>query len=303
MGNLNFPYVEGYTHGGIFHADDVFSAAFLNIINGYHFKITRGFNPPTNDNKILPDVLVFDIGGGKFDHHGIKETRSNGIPYAAFGKLWREYAKEAFGEYVANKVDSGLVQEIDAYDNGVEGSASNISRFIHNLNPLWNEKTLSSDDAFVSAVIIAEQILGREIEVAQSVEGARDYVNIMLDKRANTEILVLYEFAPWIGEAFKHPELLFCVFPSSRGDGAWNLQVIPKGPNTREARLDVPTYWKGFNIKNGKEAPVEGMTFCHPSGFLSAFETEDQAISAAKKAIEFSKLEMPKPDVQALPNS
>ena len=305
--NLDFTFKNGYTHGGIFHADDVFSAALLEILKGYQFMIVRGFNPPTEDN---PDTIVFDIGGGKFDHHGEKECRDNGVPYAAFGKLWKSFGRERFGDYVYKKVDATLVQEIDAYDNGVVGSQSNISRFIHNLNPTWDDEYLPLmskdwllDKCFNEAKDFAKKILMTEIKAAQSVEHAAEYVSGLISRRMYNEILVLDKYVPWMGEAFKVPELLFCVFPGNRNDGAWNLQVIPKTPGTREARLEVPTYWKGYSNKNGNPAPVAGMTFCHPSGFLSAFDSEENAINAAKKAIEFSKLEMPKPDVQGLPNS
>ena len=305
--NLNFSFKNGYTHGGIFHADDVFSAALLEILKGYKFMIVRGFNPPSEDN---PDTIVFDIGGGRFDHHGGDyDARPNGVPYAAFGKLWRRFGRERFGDYVYKKVDSTLVQEIDAYDNGVVGSQSNISRFIHNLNPSWDDEYLSlmskdqlTDKRFEDATAFAKEILMTEIKAAQSVEHAAEYVSGLISRRMYNEILVLDKYVPWMGEAFKIPELLFCAFPGNRDDGAWNLQVIPKTPGTREPRLDVPTYWKGYNVKNGGAAPVDGMTFCHPSGFLSAFDTLEHAINAANKAIEFSKLEMPKPDVQGLPN-
>lgn len=311
---IDFSYGYAYTHGGIFHADDAFATAFLKMIDPY-IVIMRGMeqvklygiSEPKDGNE---NVIVFDIGFGKYDHHGDnKELRPNGIPYAAFGKLWREFAPKLFGEYVTKKLDSTLVQEIDAYDNGVKGSESNISRFIHNLNPTWEETSklteadVANDKYFFRAVYFADNILCREIEVAQSAEYAVDYINILLDKREIPEILVMPEYAPWMGVAFKHPELLFCIFPSTRDKGCWNMQVVPKSPNTREARLDVPSYWKGYNAKYGKEAPVNGMTFCHPSGFLSTFLTLEDAENAAKKAIEFSKLEMPKPDVQGLPNS
>ena len=83
------------THAGKFHADDVFGAAFLKIINP-HLKIIRS--------NIVPDGfdgLVFDIGMGEFDHHmANNETRNNGQPYAAFGKLWRAFAEELYGKYI-----------------------------------------------------------------------------------------------------------------------------------------------------------------------------------------------------------
>ena len=74
------------THFGRFHADDILSAALLKIVGiipdvavvrrvGH---VPQGFNG-----------LVFDIGGGEFDHHQSNApVRSNGAKFAAFGLLW-----------------------------------------------------------------------------------------------------------------------------------------------------------------------------------------------------------------------
>ena len=75
---------KGFTHGGKFHADDVFSTALLQIVRP-DIQVTRGFAVPDRF-----DGIVYDIGGGMFDHHSEpRETRPNGVPYAAFGLLWR----------------------------------------------------------------------------------------------------------------------------------------------------------------------------------------------------------------------
>lgn len=76
-------YNKAFTHGGKFHADDVFSAALLKILNP-EIQIERGFQVPENY-----DGVVFDIGGGEFDHHQADaRVRENGVKYAAFGLLW-----------------------------------------------------------------------------------------------------------------------------------------------------------------------------------------------------------------------
>ena len=75
---------EAFTHAGDFHTDDVASGAFLRMLNPY-IKIIRGFEVPENF-----EGIVFDIGGGEFDHHDEnREMRENGIYFASFGKLWR----------------------------------------------------------------------------------------------------------------------------------------------------------------------------------------------------------------------
>ena len=73
-------FKEGFTHGGLFHADDVFATALLKILNP-DIQISRGFSVPENFSGI-----VYDIGDGKYDHHQKKSrVRENGVAYAAFG--------------------------------------------------------------------------------------------------------------------------------------------------------------------------------------------------------------------------
>jgi len=74
---------KGFTHGGKFHADDVFATALLMIVRP-DIKVTRGFVVPDGF-----DGIVYDVGCGMFDHHQEpRESRPNGVPYAAFGLLW-----------------------------------------------------------------------------------------------------------------------------------------------------------------------------------------------------------------------
>ena len=56
----NKTYVYGYTHAGVFHADDVFATALLKLIDP-NFRIVRGYEPPTH-----PEALIYDIGEGEF---------------------------------------------------------------------------------------------------------------------------------------------------------------------------------------------------------------------------------------------
>ena len=54
---------KGFTHGGKFHADDVFATALLMIVRP-DIKVTRGFVVPDGF-----DGIVYDVGCGMFDHH------------------------------------------------------------------------------------------------------------------------------------------------------------------------------------------------------------------------------------------
>ena len=55
---------EAMTHAGRFHADDVFSAALLKILNPQINIVRRNAVPEGYQG------LVFDLGNGAYDHHG-----------------------------------------------------------------------------------------------------------------------------------------------------------------------------------------------------------------------------------------
>ena len=89
---------KAFTHGGKFHADDVFSAALLLYLNP-EIQITRGNKVPEDY-----DGIVFDIGRGEYDHHQIdSRIRDNGVPYAAFGLLWEQLGAGILGEELAQE--------------------------------------------------------------------------------------------------------------------------------------------------------------------------------------------------------
>ena len=103
---------KGFTHGSGFHADDVFSSALLRILNP-DIVILRGNVVPEEF-----DGIVYDIGRGKFDHHQKqKPYRENGIPYAAFGLLWKEFGCLLLSDEDAETFDKEFVQPIDLSDN------------------------------------------------------------------------------------------------------------------------------------------------------------------------------------------
>ena len=104
---------KGYTHSGIFHADDVFSSALLKILYP-DIVIERVFKVP----ELGETEIAFDIGGGEYDHHDILEYRPRpeyaeedyvDIPYAAFGLLWRAFGHELVKTDVAfNNFDKNI---------------------------------------------------------------------------------------------------------------------------------------------------------------------------------------------------
>lgn len=166
MENKNCPPRKCFTHGGTFHADDVFSAALLRIVYP-NIEIIRGFKVPAGF-----EGIVFDIGGGKYDHHSTpREKRPNGVPYAAFGKLWRDYGPVLVGKSQASWLDYNFVQQLDYADNG--GPNDPMSGAIAGMNPIWNRDE-SYDELFNIALSFAMTILNRQLEVCKARNAALD---------------------------------------------------------------------------------------------------------------------------------
>ncbi len=124
---------NGFTHAGKFHADDVFATALLQILRP-DIKITRGFTVPDDF-----DGIVYDIGFGMFDHHQEpREYRANGVPYAAFGLLWRVLGPGLVGERQARLIDENFIQPLDLNDN--TGEQNSLCDAIGFFNPVWDSK-------------------------------------------------------------------------------------------------------------------------------------------------------------------
>ena len=228
---------KGFTHGGKFHADDVFSTALLQILRP-DIQITRGFTVPDDF-----DGIVYDVGGGMFDHHSEpRETRPNGVPYAAFGLLWRVLGAQLVGEHQARLLDENFIQPLDLNDN--TGEQNSLADAIGSFNPLWDSKD-DPDACFWRAVPVARQILENEIAAANAVNRADDTVR---QAYANMRdgIVVLPAYMPWKNGLYK-TDAIFVVYPSpvsythltlptKRNDRHGNVRPCPQ--HRRRLRAD-----------------------------------------------------------------
>lgn len=269
---------RGFTHSGKFHADDVFSAALLTILNP-DIKIERGFEVPEDF-----DGIVFDIGFGEFDHHQQdRAVRENNIPYAAFGLLWRKFGPMLVGEEEAKRFDEKFIQGLDLNDN--TGADNQLAEVISKFNPPW-DYAVSSDKAFEQAKQVAYQILVKEIEYIKSINRAEDLVTKALSK-CEDGILIMPRSAPW-KKFVKEKEVYFVIAPSNRG--GYTAQAVPRDDKPNELKIPFPEAWRGVEKESiGKVSGVETLQFCHNSGFLISALTKEDAIKACKIAKESKK--------------
>lgn len=264
---------QAFTHSGKFHSDDVFSAALLTYLNP-DIKIIRGYNVPEDF-----DGIVFDIGGGKFDHHQQGALiRDNGIPYAAFGLLWKEFAGLILSEDNARNFDKSFVEPLDYSDN--TGAKNEIAEIISLFNPNWDEN-IDTDIRFHQAKDVALQIITNKIKQIKSINNAKEFVIEAIDK-AKDRILILSTRAPW--KNFIHgTDIEFVIYPSDRG--GYSAQGVPTTVGTTELKIAFPEEWRGKSAEELKDiSGVETLSFCHNSGFLITAGTLEDTIKACKVA-------------------
>lgn len=292
--------VEVATHNGVFHADDVFAVAVLDLVYNGCIRVTR-----TRDPKILSaaDVVV-DVGGehsvtwSRFDHHqkGRAGSRSNGIFFSSFGLVWARYGESLCGPEIAKIVDRKLVCPIDATDNGQSLYTGGVAAFpgitsysvsgvISSFNPNWNEPNADFDSAFLKAVGFAREILLREISSARGELLAREVVLAAIQKD-DPLIVVLDRFCPWQKTVYdSKANVLFVVFPSETG--TWMCQAVNTKIGSFDLRHSLPEKWAGLRDEEFCNATgISDGVFCHPGRFICGAKSRESAIKLARMALE-----------------
>lgn len=289
------------THAGTFHADEIFATLILSKIIPEIVLIRIPEFREEEKEKAQKDALVYDIGGGKFDHHqqGGNGERENGVKYAACGLIWKEFGRELLEkyeikekEYTWNYIDKNLIQFIDSNDNGqlpklqTEYRNVHLSHIVSLFNPKWDEE-IDSDIKFMRALELCEIIFDEFLHDVFSKIKAKDLIDTSIEKSENG-IMILTEFAPWkefllTSENPKAKDINYVVFPSSRG--GYNVYAVPLELGSFENRKTLPKEWRGL-----RDAELQNVTgvktarFCHNAGFICSADSFDGALELANKA-------------------
>lgn len=284
-------------HEGKFHADDVFACAALMLVLGGRAKIVRTRDP----NCIAAATYAIDVGGvydpaqNRFDHHMPEGAgvRDNGIPYAAFGLVWKEFGAAISGSpEIAARVEQKLVAPIDADDNGVSLVQSTnpiapygLHNFLYTYRPTWKEDPETYDRSFGEVVAIAKRIIEREVTIARDSLLAVTLVESAYQKAPDKRVIELDGAYPYQETLQAHSEPLYVVSPRS-ADTKWKVEAVRVNPNGFESRKPLPESWAG--LRDGELAKVSGVpgaVFCHRNLFLAVAETREAAIALAKLAV------------------
>jgi uncharacterized UPF0160 family protein len=300
------------THSGPFHADDIFATACLNL----YFKNKEPNTKLIHKRSIKPDDIadadiVYDIGlvynpkKLRFDHHQNDNslTRPNGIPYAAFGLVFKHFGPELISMISGNKnkkyiaecfdtLEKKLVQHIDSMDNG-KLTYKNIyedvdvptidNYFTICKSCVKSEDSKEFDKKFYELVKVSIPFIENMILYSINKEAEKSVAIKAYNKAKDKRIIICERFYNFSFNKF--PEPLVVVYPDSRG--GWSAKNVHKGEELYDARFYFPESWRGLvDEALEKACGVKGAKFCHKSGFLIVNETKDGVLEMINKAFE-----------------
>jgi uncharacterized UPF0160 family protein len=319
------------THGANFHSDDLFAVAVLvHVLEAKGYSLTS--KKPETKIKIIrtqdPEIIskgdyVVDIGGlhvpkkGRFDHHqqGGAGERTNGVPYASFGLVWKEYGTKLTGsQYAADWVDRHVVQGVDAMDSGMYVYTPHMSDvypflFIDYLSTacdvvkagimtsgapssnvaVGNARPSNKDfdKEFMRLLKVVHNVVSVFIIKSKQKEGVFKKARSVYQKSVDKRIMISDTFIPTQFEEFIAPEYIepfVFVYPDLRG--GWSAKVIQKESQSYAARMLFPVEWRGR-----RDAELEALTgekgsrFCHNAGFLLVADTKETLLRILSKLI------------------
>ena len=294
----NIEQANCITHSGTMHADEVFATAFLDMYLGER-TVFRTNNVPDNIN---PNILVYDVGRGKYDHHQLDALkRENNITYSSFGLLWKDFGRDFLKkqdiEYVEDVflgIDKDLVEYIDADDNGFfpKIDAKYMVKTLPGIIKIFNPSYLADEDEstqFEKAVSLAKIILEEEIlYINGKVYADKQIQELLEDINENDKYIILNTYLPYEESVLNNEKannILFVAFPSNRGGYA--IKTLPKSIDDKTARLEFPEEWGGLEGKELQEVSgIKGLSFCHVGRFIISCKDLDTVYEVFDKIIK-----------------
>lgn len=294
------------THSSRFHADDVFAVATLKIWCEKQGITPRIVRTRDEEDVVAADIVV-DVGGEynpetkRFDHHqkeGAGE-RENGIPYAAFGLVWKHYGPELVGsEDGADIIDQKIASPLDAMDNGVDICDARFDKvypysfatIVSAFTPTWQEDdtpgAFDYDEMFEKVTNMARTILEREIIKARGLVEGMPKVEELYQQAEDKRVIVMENNYPYALVLDKYPEPLFVV-RSNTQDDTWSVAAIQKDLMVYGNRKDLPRAWAGLRDEDlARVTGVEDAVFCHRKLFLAVAKSKEGALKLARLAVE-----------------
>lgn len=292
------------THSSRFHADDVFAVATLMLLlddgkTGIDIIRTRDMKEIETAQYVVDVGGVYDPSRHLFDHHqkeGAGEHQQ-GIPFAAFGLVWKEYGEQlCASKEAADMIMKRIVVPLDAWDNGIalcDSRFENIYPYdmalaVDSFTATWREKEIDSDfhyDTMFNKVLeIAKSILEREIMHARALVEGMPQVEKLYKDAEDKRILVVGSL-PYKEVLVKYPEPLYVIRDNPQDD-TWAVVAVRKGLTSFDMRKPFPQQWAGLRDKDLADITgVEDAVFCHKNLFLAVAQTKEGALRLAQLAV------------------
>lgn len=284
------------THNGSFHADDVFAVATLQI----HFGVENVEVVRTRDEAIIASGdIVLDVGGVydaeklRFDHHqNGAPVRENGIPYAAFGLIWKHYGEQVAGSVeAAADIERRYVLPIDANDVGISLFDLNeknvgpitLQDIISLWRPVWGQVG-DIDAGFSEACDLARGIISKAILHAKGDLDQKKYVESIYESAEDKKVLV-FDKPVSTFHLIDYPEVVLAVYPSEEED-RWSAAMVRKTHDSFEPRAKFPESWTGLRHEELAEASgISDALFCHKVGYLFVARSKEGVLEAVQKTL------------------
>lgn len=283
------------THSGSFQADDIFAVAILLLAIGEAKVVrTRDRDQIAQADYVVDVGMIYDPAKHRFDHHqpGGAGERSNAIPYASCGLVWKEFGEGlSGGKEEADLIDAKLMQPLDAHDNGVaiaDYRFKNIRTyslvdFFYSFLPSLHESEESLYRIFMYLVTMAKELLVREIAKAKNIIADEVKVREAYEGSQDKRIIILSEDLSWGRVFMEKPEVLFVIYP--RNDGKWGARAVQD--TGFASRRPFPAAWGGQTDKDLQEITgVSDAVFCHRALFMAVAKTKEGSIALAKLALD-----------------
>ncbi len=309
------------THNGVYHADEVFAVATLQLLNRLQnncevdaFILNRTRDPVAIKNAREKGHYIIDVGGvydensNQFDHHQYKaEDRlfrsENSFPYASAGMVWKKFGIQIVmsvrdGQFIGlpkQDVPACTLEEATEVARLVD---EKLIKFIDSIdNGVDCKETcyinrfladlfqVGGEASFISAVIWALNIL--EITIKSNLLQIREKAEYekALEGAGDKDVVIFEKgfknAAIDISERFEKPK--FIIYPAV-GSTDWNIQSVPAKGEPLSKRISFPAEYAG--LRDSKLAEVSGITdavFCHAGQWLFVTRTKESAIQLAEK--------------------
>ena len=286
------------THDGKFHADDVMATAVLNLVYKGKIRVirTREYAHDKGADIIYDWGHIYDPAKNCFDHHqtGGADTRPDGVPYAAFGLIWRHFGLKLVDEKVHKAIDEEIVRLIDAedvaydsfYSEKLKAEAVSFDAMCSDFVPADLEPK-ETYRRFMILVEFATKYLRAVIEKYTKKVADWDYVEKKYNEAPDKRVIVLERHAAWARVLMQKPEPLYVIFPDANPkNNNYKISAVGKEVGKYGLRITPPVSWLGKEKTDLEQASgVPGAIFCHNSGFLMVADSLKSAEDLVQKII------------------